>query len=314
MMRHASLRQLRVFASAATQLSFARAAAELHLTPPAVSMQIAQLERQAGQALFERLGRKLYLTQAGASLLRSSTAVLAQMRVMEEDMAALRGVEGGVLDVGVISAGDYFFPTLLAAFCERHRGVRVSLSVCNRDELIRRLDSNLVDLAVMGQPPDGAEFEAAAFAVHPVVIVAAPGHRLARARRTPLAALAREPFVARELGSLTREVMDKTLHRARIRPTIAFEVASNETIKQAVAAGFGIAFLSAHAIALEVEAGRLVVLDVAELPARRKWFTVHRRGKRLPAVAKAFTEFLAREGEAGIRRLVPARLRRAWNE
>jgi LysR family transcriptional regulator, low CO2-responsive transcriptional regulator len=214
----------------------------------------------------------------------------------------------------VISAGDYFFPTLLAAFCERHRGVRVSLAVCNRDELIRRLDGNMLDLAVMSQPPEGAEFEASAFAAHPVVVVAAPGHRLARARDIPLAALAGEPFVAREIGSLTREVMDKTLRRARIRPSIAIEVASNETIKQAAAAGFGIAFLSAHAIALEVESGRLVVLDVAELPARRKWFTVHRRGKRLPAVARAFTDFLAREGEIRIRRLVPPRLRRFWRE
>jgi DNA-binding transcriptional LysR family regulator len=313
-MRHASLRQLRVFASAATHLSFSRAAAELHLTPPAVSMQIAQLEKEAGQPLFERLGRRLYLTQAGSALLRSSTAVLAQMRVMEEDMEALRGVEGGLLDVGVISAGDYFFPTLLAAFCDRHRGVRVSLSVCNRDELIRRLDHNRVDLAVMGQPPEGAEFEATAFAAHPIVIACAPGHRLARARRVPLASLAAESFLAREQGSLTREVMDKTLRRARIRPAIAIEAASNETLKQAVAAGFGIAFLSAHAVALEVEAGRLAVLDVADMPSRRRWFAVHRRGKRLPAVARAFAAFLAEHGNAEIRRLVPPRLRRLWGE
>jgi DNA-binding transcriptional LysR family regulator len=313
-MRHATLRQLRVFGSAARHLSFAQAAAELHLTPPAVSMQIAQLEKDAGQPLFERLGRRLYLTRAGITLLRSSTAVLAQMRVIEEDMAALRGVEGGLLDVGVISAGDYFFPTLLAAFCDRHRGVRVSLSVCNRDELIRRLDHNLVDLAVMGQPPEEAEFEATAFATHPIVIACSPTHRLARARRIPLAALAGEPFLAREQGSLTREVMDKTLRRARFRPIIAIEAASNETLKQAIAAGFGIGFLSAHAVALEVEAGRLAVLDVAELPVRRRWFAVHRRGKQLPAVARAFSDFVAERGDAVIRGLVPARLRRLWSE
>lgn len=303
---------MRIFASAAAHLSFTRAAAELHLTPPAVSIQIAQLEREAGQPLFERLGRRLFLTRAGQALLRSSAAVLSQLRIIEEEMAALRGVEGGLLDVGVISAGDYFFPTLLAAFCQRHPGVRVSLSVCNRDELIRRLDHNRVDLAVMSQPPEGAEFEAASFAAHPVVVAAAPGHRLARARRTPLAALAREPFVAREQGSLTREVMDRTLRRARIRPAIAIEAASNETIKQAVAAGFGVAFLSAHAIALEVESGRLAVLDIAEMPAQRRWFTVHRRGKRLPAVARAFGAFLAEEGAVRIRRLVPPRLRPLW--
>ncbi len=312
-MRHATLRQLRIFAAAAQNLSFSRAAAELHLTPPAVSIQIAQLEREAGAALFERIGRRLYLTQAGAALLRSCTAVLAQLRAAEDELALLRGIEGGLLDVGVISAGDYFFPRLLATFCERHRGVRVSLSVCNREELIRRLDHNRVDLAIMGQRPEGAEFEAAAFAQHPVVIVAAPHHPLARVRALPLSALAGEPFIAREPGSLTRVVMDETLRRARLKPAIAIETASNETIKQAVAAGFGVAFMSAHAIGLEVEAKRLAVLDVAELPARRQWFAVHRRGKQLPAVARAFVAFLQKEGEPLIRRLVPARLRRYWN-
>lgn len=311
-MRHATLRQLRVFASAAAHLSFARAAAELHLSPPAVSIQIAQLQHLVGQPLFDRLGRRLYLTQAGAALLRASTAILTQLRAAEEELAALRGVEGGLLNVGVISAGDYFFPTVLAAFCARHRGVRLSLSACNREELIHRLDHNLVDLGVMSEPPEGGEFEAVPFARHPIVIIAAPRHDLAGARRLTLAALAREPFIARERGALTREVMDDTLRRARVKPEVAIEAASNETIKQAVAAGFGIAFMSAHAIGLEVEAKRLAVLDVAELPVRRQWFAVHRRGKRLPAVAQAFAAFLEKEGEAAIRQLVPAKLRRYW--
>jgi len=311
-MRHATLRQLKVFTTAATHLSFTRAAAELHLTPPAVSIQIAQLEREAGQPLFDRIGRRLHLTQAGASLLRSATAVLAQLHAAGEELAALRGVEGGVLNVGVISAGDYFFPTLLAQFCARHSAVQVALGVCNRDELIRRLDHNLVDLAVMSEPPEGPEFAAAAFAAHPIVVIAAPEHPLARARRVPLATMAREPLIAREPGSLTREVMDQTLRRARHKAAIAIEAPSNETIKQAVAAGFGIAFMSAHAIALEVESKRLAVLDVADFPVRRRWYTVHRRGKHLPPVAQAFADFLGAEGEAAIRRLVPAKLRALW--
>jgi DNA-binding transcriptional LysR family regulator len=312
-MRHATLRQLNVFVSAATHLSFARAAAELHLTPPAVSMQIAQLEQEAGGPLFDRLGRRLYLTQAGAVLLRTSTAILAQLRLAEEELAALRGVEGGLLHVGVISAGDYFFPILLGEFCRRHRGVRVSLSVCNRDDLIHRLDHNLVDLAVMSEPPEGPDFEAASFAAHPIVVIAAPAHPLARVRQLPLATIAREPFIAREAGSLTRAVMDETLRRMRQKVSIVIETASNETIKQAVAAGFGIAFMSAHAIALEVELKRLAVLDIADFPVRRRWYTVHRHGKRLPAVAQAFAGYLGTEGEAAIRKLVPAKLRRMWS-
>jgi DNA-binding transcriptional LysR family regulator len=313
-MRHVTLRQLRIFVSAATHLSFARAAEELHVSAPAVSIQIAQLEREARGPLFERLGRRLYLTAAGSALLRASTAILVQIRAVEEELGALRGVEGGLLNVGVISAGDYFLPTLLADFCARHRGVHIALSVCNREELIHRLDHNLVDLAVVSEQPGGSEFKSVPFAAHPIVIVAAPRHRLAAARRIPLSSLAREPFIARERGSLTRVVMDETLRRARLKPVIAIEASNNETVKQAVAAGFGVAFISTHAIALEVQARRLAVLEIVELPVRRKWFAVQREGKRLPAVAQAFVAFLEKEGEQQIQRLVPPRLRRYWRE
>lgn len=311
-MRSATLRQLRVFASAAAHLSFARAAEELHLTPPAVSLQIAELERHAGLKLFERLGKRVYLTPAGEATLRASTAILAQLRALEEELGAQGGVDGGLLNVGVISAGDYFFPSLLAAFCAQHNGVQVSLSVSNREELVHRLDRNQVDLGIMGKPPEGGDFEASAFAQHPIVLVAAPTHPLAGRKRIALTALAHERFIAREQGSLTREVMDETLRRARIRPEIAIEAASNETLKQAVAAGFGVAFMSAHAVALEVETRRLAILDVADFPATRRWYAVHRRGKHLPAVTRAFVGFLEREGEAGIARQVPRSLRHYW--
>jgi DNA-binding transcriptional LysR family regulator len=313
-MRRATLRQLRIFVSAATHLSFARAAEELHVSAPAISIQIAQLEREARAPLFERLGRRLYLTAAGSTLLRASTAVLGQIRAVEEELASLRGVEGGLLNVGVISAGDYFLPNLLADFCARHRGVQIALSVCNREELIHRLDHNLVDLAVVSEQPEGDEFKSVPFATHPIVIVAAPLHPLAGTRHIPLSALAREPFIARERGSLTRVVMDDTLRRARLKPPIAIEASNNETIKQAVAAGFGVAFISTHAIALEVQAKRLAVLDVAELPVRRKWFAVQRHGKRLAAVTQAFVAFLEKEGELQMQRLVPPQLRRYWRE
>jgi DNA-binding transcriptional LysR family regulator len=313
-MRHVTLRQLRIFTSAATHLSFARAAEELHVSAPAISIQIAQLESAAGAPLFERLGRRLYLTAAGSTLLRASTAILVQIRAVEEELAALRGVEGGLLNVGVISAGDYFLPTLLSEFCARHRGVRIALSVCNREELIHRLDHNLVDLAVVSEQPHGDEFHSVPFAAHPIVIVASTQHRLVGTRRVPLSALGHEPFIARERGSLTRVVMDDTLRRAHLKPVIAIEASNNETVKQAVAAGFGVAFISTHAIALEVQARRLAVLEIAELPVRRKWFAVQRRGKRLPAVAQAFVGFLEKEGEALMQRLVPPRLRRYWRE
>ena len=311
-MRAATLRQMRVFVSAASHLSFARAAAELHLTAPAVSLQIAELERHAGMPLFERLGRRVYLTPAGRSMLRAGTAILAQLRSLEEELATLRGVDGGLLDVGVISAGDYFFPQLLSTFCARHQGVRVQLSVSNREELLRRLDHNQVDLGILGKPPEGRDFAASPFAQHPIVLIAATGHPLARRRRIPLATLAAEGFIAREQGSLTREAMDETLARARIRPNVVIEASSNETIKQSVASGFGVAFASLHAIGLEVEAGRLAVLDVVGFPIRRHWYVVNRRGKHLPEVARAFAAFLQAEGEERIRRLLPRALAKMY--
>lgn len=309
-MRSATLRQLRVFASAATHLSFARAAAELHLTAPAVSLQISELERHAGARLFERIGKRMHLTTAGEATLRAATAILGQLRALDEELAAQRGVDGGLINVGVISAGDYFFPGLLAAFCARHKDVRVALSVSNRRELIQRLDRNQVDLGIMGNPPEDGGFEAVAFAHHPIVIIAPPTHPLARRRRIALASLAHEPFISREHGSDTRETMDETLHRARIRPRVAIEAGSNETVKQAVAAGFGIGFLTIHAVGLDVEAGRLAILDVEDFPVQRRWYAVHRRGKQLPAVTRAFGEFLRAEGEASIARQLPAPLRR----
>lgn len=311
-MRSATLRQLRVFLAAATHLSFARAAAELHLTPPAVSLQVSELERHAGQRLFERLGRRMYLTPAGEAMLRASTEILSQLRSLEEELAAQRGIEGGVLNAGVISAGDSFFPALLAAFCARHSGVQVTLAAFNREELLRRLDRNQVDLAVMGRPPERGDFQAEAFARHPMVLVASPAHPLARRRRIPLAALEPEGFVAREAGSHTRETMDATFRAARFRPRVVIEASSNETVKQAAAAGFGVAFITIHAVGLDVEAGRLAILDVAGFPVLQHWHVVHRRRKQLPAVATAFAAFLREEGEARIGRQLPRALERYW--
>ena len=311
-MRHATMRQLRVFAAAAGQLSFARAAQELHLTPPAVSLQIAELERHAGTRLFDRLGKRLYLTKAGEAMLRASRDIIEKVRLLEDELSAMSGMDGGVLNIGVISAGDYFIATLLADFCKQHEGVRVALSVCNREELLRLLNGNGVDLAIMSLPPRTAGLAATPFAAHPLVLVASTTHPLAATGRLPLGALAQERFIAREQGSQTRQVMNDTLRRAKIKPVVAFETPSNETIKQAVAAGFGIAFISAHAIGYEVTAGRLAVLDVEGFPIRAQWLCVHRRGKALPAAARAFTQHLQRRGASTIRKLVPAGLRDYW--
>ncbi len=303
-MRNATLRQLKVFETVARRLSFSRAAEELHLTQPAVSIQVKQLENQVGLPLFEQLGKKIYLAPAGVELLRYSRAILQQFKEAEETFAELRGITGGKLKIAVISAGDYFFPRLLAGFVRRHPGVSVELTVRNREEVLRQLAENATDLAIMGRPPESADTVAAPFAPHPHVVVAASAHALARKRRIPLKALAGEKFIVRETGSDTRSAMDEAFAAQRFSPDIAMEIRSNETIKQAVIASMGIGFLSGHTVSLEVQAGQLAVLDVAGFPVIRHWYVVHRKDKRLPQVAAAFKSFLLETGAGLIERFV----------
>ena len=297
-MKNATLRQLKVFEAVARHLSFSRAAEELHLSQPAVSTLVKQLGAHAGLPLFERIGKKTYLTPAGIELLPRVRAIGQQFQEAEEALAQLKGVSGGTLNVSVISAGDYFFPRLLAEFTRRHPGVTLDLAVHNREELLRRMADNLTDLAVMVTPPRDRDSVSAAFAPHPYVVVAAPDHPLAGRRRIPVAALMRERFVLRERGSETRNALQRALGRRHARLDVAMEIASTETIKQAVIAGMGVSFLSAHTIGMELAAGSLVVLDVRGFPLMLEWYVVHRGNKRLPPVAVAFKRFLLDEGAA----------------
>jgi DNA-binding transcriptional LysR family regulator len=304
-LKNATLRQLRVFESAARHLSLTRAAEELHLTPPAVSIQIRQLEAHAKAELFERVGRRLRLTEAGEEVLTHTRQVLGHIRAAEEAIAGLGSLEQGLLDVGVINAGDHFFPWLVAAFRERHPKIRTRLAVGNRDELLERLAAHALDLAVMSHPPTERGFVAESFAPHPHVIVGPAGHALAKKRSISLAQMAEEPMITREEGSATRLAMDQWFAERGIVPRIDMEIASNETIKQAVAAGFGVGFLSQHCVEQEVALGKLAILRVEGFPVMRQWYVVHRRGRRLPRIAEAFARFIVQEGA----RLIRARSR-----
>ncbi len=300
MMRNATLRQLKIFETVARRLSFSRAAEELYLTQPAVSTQVKQLEEHAGLPLFEQLGKKIYLTPAGNEMLHYSRAILEQFREADDAMARLKGISGGTLNVAVISAGDYFFPRLLAAFTKRNTDVRLNLAVHNREELLHQLTDNLTDLAVMVRPPKDMDTANVSFAPHPYVIVAPPDHPLVGKSDIPLEALAEEPFIVREKGSDTWNSMEEGFAGRLPNLNIAMEITSTETIKQAVIAGMGISFLSAHTISMELQVGKLAVLDVAGFPVMLNWFVVHRNNKRLPPVALAFKEFLIEEGAAQI--------------
>ncbi|OUM03735.1 LysR family transcriptional regulator [Variovorax sp. JS1663] len=304
-MKNATLRQLKVFEAVARLLSFSRAAEELHLTQPAVSTQIRKLEEHAGNVLFEQFGKKIYLTPAGTELLAIGRTIIQQFEAAESAMTQFRGVAGGRLNVGVISAGDYFFPRLLVEFAGRHPGVTLNFTVHNREGLLTHIAENLTDLAIMVRPPVGMDTVHQPFAPHPYVIVAAPGHPLAGARKIPLARLMREPIVVREKGSDTWHSMEEGLGGDLRGLRIAMEIRSTETIKQAVIAGMGVSFLSAYTIRQELNAGSLCALDVEGFPLMLNWYVVHLRTKRLPPVAQAFKDFLQSEGAALIAQIAP---------
>ena len=313
-MKNATLRQLKVFECVARHLSFTRAAQELHLTQPAVSTQVKELESHAGQPLFEKLGRKIYLTPAGAELLVHSRAIIQQFHEAEEAMKGLHGIRGGKLNVAVISSGAYVFPRVLAEFTRRHPGAALNLAIHNREELVRALEENRTDLAIMVRPPPGQDVVCERFAPHPFVIVAAPSHPLARQKQIALGMLAREPFIAREPGSNTWQTMIEAFRGWLPKLNIVMQTRSNEAIKQAVMGGMGISFLSAYAVQLEHQVGSLAFLDVKGFPLMHDWYVVHRRKKHLSAVATAFKRFLIEESAPLIERITGVRTRAGAGE
>jgi LysR family transcriptional regulator, low CO2-responsive transcriptional regulator len=300
-MRHVSLRQLQIFEAAARSLSFSRAAQELHVTQPGISMQIKELEASAGLPLFERIGKKLYVTEAGRELLRHVHDIQRSLKDVDETFDSLKGLRGGRISVAVVSTARYFAPQMLARFRKLHPAVQIELHVNNREVVVEQLIGNAVDLSIMGSPPQSVETVANPFARHPLVIIAATDHPLARRRRIPLASLVGETFIVRESGSGTRSAMEHFFAEQNVDVRVDMEMASNETIKQAVMAGMGLSFISRHTVGLELESKRLVVLDVKGLPVMRQWNVVHLRAKRLSLMADAFKSFVVSHGRRILR-------------
>jgi DNA-binding transcriptional LysR family regulator len=292
---HVTLRQLRVFEAAARHLSYTKAGRELHLSQPAVSMQIRQLEEDIGIALFDKLGRKVALTEAGRELFEYSRSISRSLQEMEEVIESLKGVSRGRLSIAVASTVNYFAPRLLAVFHQRFPGIHLRLDVTNRESLVRALEANSVDMVLMGLPPEDVAVESEAFMENPLVVIAPPDHALARERHIPLARLANEIFVMREAGSGTRLAMERYFAEHGISPRHGMQMTRNEAIKQSVRAGLGLSVVSLHTIELELETRRLVILDVEGFPIERQWYLVYRRGKRLSPPARAFRDFVVAE-------------------
>ncbi len=310
-MLHLTFRQLSVFEAVARHLNYTRAAEELHLTQPAVSMQIKQLEESLGLAIFEQLGKRIHLTAAGGEVLAYARAITQQLDELEDVLNRIKGLSGGRLRISVATTANYFIPTLLGTFSRRYPDITVSLDVTNRETLLRQLSENTVDLVVMGQPPAEADVEAQTFMDNPLVVVAPPDHPLAREKKIPLARLQEETFLVREPGSGTRIAMERFFNERGMKLKTGMEVGSNEAIKQSVQAGLGLGLLSRDTVEQELSLKRLVILDVAEFPIMRHWYVVHRKGKRLSAVAEAFKQFTLMEAEKLLHRKLDSYTKKA---
>ena len=291
-LRHATLHQLRIFLAVARHSSFARAAEELHLSPPTLSLQVKQLSETVGEALFEQLGKKIFLTAAGRTLADACQDMESRMERLSQDLAALRGVEKGSLKIAILTTVKYTVPKLLGGFCAAHPGIEVAMFVGNRETLLQRLASNQDDLYIMGQPPQQMDVVSEDFAVNPLVLVAPPRHPLVGQRRVAPHRLANEPFILREPGSGTRLTTERFFAEHGITLRNRLEVGSNEAIKQTVAGGLGLAVLSATTVVSELALKELVLLEVQGFPLIRHWHVVYPKGKKLSAAAAAFKAWL----------------------
>lgn len=303
---HATLQQLKLFEAVARLGSYTRAAEEIHLTQPAVSIQIKRLEENVGLPLFEQVGKKLYLTEAGRELREAARDVLDRLDALDGVLEGLRGEVAGTLRITVVTTAKYFLPHLLGTFLRRYPRVEPRLRVTNRAAVLASLADNEDDLYVMGRVPEGMQVERYPFLENILVVGAHPEHPLATRHDIPLSDLAKERFLTREAGSGTRMAVERLFDEEGLGVNTYMELGSDEAIKQGVMAGLGVGALSLHNVHLEVAAGQIKILDVAGFPLRRRWYAVHRKGKRLSRAAEAFLEFLQSEGEAVVEGMVQA--------
>lgn len=298
--RSASFRQLSTFHAVARLGSVSSAAEEMHLTQPAVSIQIKILEESAGTPLMQRTGHGIRLTEAGELLAGYASHLLELWREAGEEMATLQGVFAGTLRVGAVTTAEYLLPPLLVAFVNRNPQVKVKLHVGNRDTIVRMLAGQEVDLAIMGRPPPELKTASTAFARHPMAFIAAPKHPLMSIKRLRMSDLANTHLLVRERGSGTRATVERLFKDAGVPFRVGSELSSNEAIKQMCAAGFGVAFLSLHTCVLELNAGLVTLLRLDNNPVERDWHVIRLASRQVPKVALAFNEFLCTDGQARI--------------
>jgi len=294
-MKPVTLHQLKVFEAAARHGSFTRAAEELYLTQPTVSIQVKQLTKAVGLPLFEQVGKRLYLTDAGKELYQTAKAIFERISEMEMTVADLKGMKQGRLRLAVITTAKYFIPRLLGPFCRKYPGVNVSLQVTNHERLLERMAENQDDLYILSRPPEGDDVHVQPFLDNPLVVVAPSSHPLAQEAKVSLQRLAQEPFILREQGSGTREAAQQVFRERSLDVQVKLDLGSNEAIKQAIIGGLGLSVLSYHTLTSVGATQDLTVLNVEGFPIHRQWHVVYPKGKQLSIITKTFLDYLLQE-------------------
>lgn len=291
---HLTFRQLQLMLALSETGSITRAAERCHVTQPTVSMQLKELAQSVGLPLYEQVGKRLHLTEAGRAVARTARAMVDEWESLEQQVAALKGVQQGRLRVSVASTAKYFVPRMLGRFCEAHPSIDITLQVLNRDGVVARLRDNLDDLYILSQPPHEIPHRGEVLLGNPLVVIAPAAHSLAAAGRVRWQRLRDEAFILRESGSGTRLAVDAHFGLLGLQPRVRLELGSNEAIKQAVAAGMGLGVVSRHALAAEPAAEGLAVLPVQRFPVPSSWSVLWPQGKRLSPAALEFVEHLRR--------------------
>ncbi len=295
-MRTPTFKQLRAIAEVAETGTISGAADRLNLSPSAVSITLKQMEEEIGVPLFERGQDGFRITSAGQELLVAQSRIASVLKETSEALDAIKGTRRGSVTIGVVSTAKYFAPYALAGFRDQHPEVQIILKVGNREETIARLRDASIDIALTGRPPQSMDVQRAEMGPHPHVVIAWPGHPLAKHKTIAASALSDETFLLREPGSGTRMLAERIMSEIGATPKTGMEISSNETIKQAVMAGLGISFLSLHTVAHEITEGRLVVLKVEGTPVVRKWYIVRLSEKRMMPLTTALWDFLHKKG------------------
>jgi DNA-binding transcriptional LysR family regulator len=296
-----TFRQLKVFEAVARHLNYTKAAKELHLSQPAVSMQIKQLKEQVNTPIIEKLGKKLYLTEVGQEIYRYARSTLQQLVDLEETIAQMKTLQQGHLKLAVASTANHFVIRLLARFARVYPKIRISLDVTNRSSLLALLDKNECDLVIMGSPPEGHHLMSVSFLENPLVVVSYPEHYLSLKKQVSLKELAKEEFVVREIGSGTRSAVERFFTEHQLAFKTKMDMSNNRAIKHAAEEGLGLAIVSMHTLELELKAKTLVVVNVEGFPIYRHWYVVQRDGKRLSPIATVFKDYIMQESEQVIK-------------